>query len=124
MNRATWARVLVVVGLLGMLAGALDPLEGSVIILPGVGLAALGAFIAQRRYRKLLGVAFALAAVGIGALFAMSALGGVGGDSGRSMLWAFVILPYPAGWVMGIVGAILWLVRNQPAMPDASQARP
>jgi hypothetical protein len=38
----SWPRALLIVGLTGMLLGAIDPLEGSLIILPGSGLVALG----------------------------------------------------------------------------------
>jgi hypothetical protein len=119
MNRATWARILVILGLLGMAVGALDPLEGSVVILAGVGLVAFGAFLAKRRYRKLLGTSFLLVAVGVGAMFVTSAFGGIGGNSGRSMWWGVVMLPYPIGWITGLVGAILWLIeaRRRPASP-------
>ena len=119
MNRATWAGILVILGLLGMLVGALDPLEGSVVILPGVGLVTLGAFLAKRRYRKLLGASFVLVAVGVGAMFVISTFGGIGGNSGRSMWWGVVMLPYPIGWITGLVGAVLWLIeaRRRPASP-------
>ena len=36
----------------------------------------------------------------------MSALGGLGGESGRTIWWGLVLLPYPVGWVMGVIGAI------------------
>jgi hypothetical protein len=119
MNRATWARTLLILGLLGMVVGALDPLEGSVIILPGVGLVTLGAFLGKSRYRKLLGGSFVLVAVGVGAMFATSAFGGFGGNSGHSMWWGVVILPYPIGWIIGLVGAILSVVEafRRPASP-------
>jgi len=80
-----------------MLVGGLDPLEGSVVILPGVGLITLGAYLAKRQYRKLLGASFVLVAVGVGAMFVISAFGGIGGNSGRSMWWGVVMLPYPIG---------------------------
>ena len=35
-----WSRILVVVGLVAMVIGALDPLEGALVILPGTGLVA------------------------------------------------------------------------------------
>ncbi len=41
-----------------------------------------------------------------GALWGMSAIGGIGGSTGRSMWWALVLLPYPVGWVMGFAGVI------------------
>lgn len=112
MNHARWARILVILGLFGMVVGALDPLEGSIVILPGVGMVTLGAFLAKSRYRKLLGGSFVLVAFGVGAMLATSAVGGIGGNSGRSMWWGLVMLPYPVGWIIGLVGAILWLVQT------------
>ena len=105
-----WARVLLILGLTGMLIGAVDPLEGSLIILVGAGLVALAALLGKSRYRVLLCLAFALVAVGVTAMFVLSGFGGVGGDTGRSMWWAVVILPYPVGWFVGLTGAILSFV--------------
>ena len=52
MNTVTrWSPVLIVVGVAGMLIGAIDPLEGSIIILPGSALVALGAFLSKSRHR-------------------------------------------------------------------------
>jgi len=102
--------ILVIVGLLAMLVGAIDPLEGSIVILPGSGIAAIGAFLGKSRYRMLLLLAFILIAVGVGVMFGVSSIGGFGGNSGRSMWWAFTILPYPVGWIMGLVGIILRLI--------------
>jgi len=120
MNAATtWPRLLVAVGLAGMLIGAVDPLEGSLMILPGVGMVALGAFLGKSRRRILLFWAFALVAVGVAAMFVLSWFGGIGGNTGRSMWWALVILPYPVGWLTGLVGGILGLVESfkHPAEP-------
>jgi hypothetical protein len=100
------SRVLVIVGLVAMVVGAIDPLEGSLVILPGAGLVALGAVLGKSKHRTLLLWAFGLVAAGVGAMFWLSALGGIGGTSGRSSWWALVILPYPAGWTMGLIGAI------------------
>jgi hypothetical protein len=33
-SRSFWSRILIVLGSIGMIAGAIDPMEGSVIILP------------------------------------------------------------------------------------------
>jgi hypothetical protein len=100
------SRILLIVGLLAMVIGAVDPLEGSLVILPGTGLVALGAFLGYSRHRALLFEAFVLVAIGVGALWGVSAIGGFGGNSGRSMWWALVLLPYPVGWIMGLVGAV------------------
>jgi len=121
-----WSRILGVVGTAGMLIGAIDPLEGSVVILPGIGLLLLGAFMGKSRYRSLLFWAFILAAVGVGAMFVMSAFGGIGGNTGRSMWWGLVIAPYPVGWIMAVVGAVRWLIESfrhrANASPVSSQA--
>lgn len=123
-KRSRWSRVLVIVGLVVILLGAIDPLEGSLIILPGSVMGTVGALLAGTRYKKLIMWSFALVVVGVAALWGLSALGGVGdiGDGGRrSYWWALVLAPYPVGWVMGVVGAILKLGegRKAPARPEA-----
>src|SRR5512134_2736608 len=85
MNR-NWSRRLVIAGLVLMVGGVLDPLEGSVVILGGSALSALGAFLSRSRYR-LPAFALAMTAVGVGALLGLSTIGGVGGNSGRSAWW-------------------------------------
>jgi hypothetical protein len=101
-----WSRLLVIVGLVAMVMGAIDPLEGSLVILPGTALVALGARVGKSRHRALVRWALVLVAVGVGALWWLSALGGFGPSSGRSYWWALVLLPYPVGWIMGLVGAV------------------
>jgi hypothetical protein len=93
--------------------GDFDPLEGSLHILPGSGLVALGMFIGRKERRSVLywTWTFALIAVGVGAMFALSAVGGIGGRSGHSMWWGVLILPYPAGWLMALAGGVAGLVR-------------
>jgi hypothetical protein len=99
-----WSRIFVIVGLAGMLLGAVDPLEGSFIILPAVGLVALGAILGKSRHRVLLYWSFALVVIGIAAMVMLSHFGGIGGNTGRSMWWAVIILPYPVGWLLGLAG--------------------
>ena len=99
------SRSLVIVGLVMMVAGVVDPLEGSVVILGGSILVALGAFFSRTRYRLSI-AALVLIGIGVGAMFGMSALGGVGGNTGRSIWWLVLCVPYPIGWVLGLVGAV------------------
>lgn len=101
-----WHRRLVIAGLTAMLVGALDPLEGSVVIAVGTLLVVLG----TPRGRGGLGggrvrLACGLVSVGVAALWIMSAFGGVGGATGRSMWWLLLVAPYPVGWLLGIIGA-------------------
>ena len=112
--RETWSRILVIVGGIAMVAGALDPLEGSVVILAGSALVTLGTYLGDTG-RSLLVYwiwVLLLIAVGVGAMFGLSAMGGFGGTSGRSMWWGVPILPYPVGWIMGIVSLSIRLVKS------------
>jgi MFS family permease len=115
-TRNLWSRILVIAGCIAMVVGAIDPMEGSLLILPGSGMVALGTFIAQGERRLIVYRVwvFILIAIGVGAFWALSEVGGFGGSSGHSMWWAVLILPYPLGWLMGIWGSgtprwMLWL---------------
>ena len=105
-RRTRWARTLVIIGLALMVIGLIDPLEGSMIILPGIAVVAAGAFLGKVRRRKLLLGAFGLAAVGIAAMWYLSRLGGFGGTSGLSVWWASTMLPYPVGWFISLVAGV------------------
>lgn len=87
-------------GCLAMLLGGIDPLEGSPVVLAGSGLFALAAYLGRVEWPVLRGrvVIFLLVAVGVAALWGLTAWGGIGGKSGRPMGWAWLVLPYPLGW--------------------------
>ncbi|MCX6925055.1 MAG: hypothetical protein NT154_17855 [Verrucomicrobia bacterium] len=112
-SRILWSRILKAVGGIAMLLGTLDPLEGSLLILSGSGLVALGMYLSGKDGRTVLYWvwAFILIAVGVGAMFALSAVGGIGGRSGHSVWWGVLMLPYPAGWLMAVAGGVAGLVR-------------
>jgi len=110
-----WGRFLLIAGYIAMLVGAIDPMEGSVLILPGSGLVALGTFLSDEQrwiiiYRLWV---FFLIIIGVAAIWGFTMLGGVGGTSAYSMWWALLIVPYPIAWSMGIWGPgsprwVLW----------------
>ena len=52
--RILWSRILITVGGIAMLLGAVDPLEGSLLILPGSGLVALGIYVDRKEGRRVL----------------------------------------------------------------------
>jgi hypothetical protein len=104
--RNRWSRILIIAGGIAMLVGAVDPMEGSLVILPGSGLVLLGTSLGQSE-RRLIAYrvwVFTLIAIGVGALWGLSSVGGFGGPSGRSMWWGVLILPYLIGWSMGVWG--------------------
>jgi len=113
-------RILFFIGVIALVVGALDPLEGSVVIVAGGGLIALGTWLGHQDrglcvYRTWL---FGLIAFGVMALFGLSAVGGIGGKSGHSMWWGLLLLPYPVGWILGIANLVSRLidrVRHRPA---------
>lgn len=111
--RLLWSRIPQVIGGVAMLLGTLDPLEGSLLILPGSGLVALAMYLGGKDYRTVLywTWGFILIAVGVGALFGLSAVGGIGGQSGHSMWWGVLLLPYVVGWLMALAGGVAGLVR-------------
>jgi hypothetical protein len=110
-----WGRFLLIAGYVAMLVGAIDPMEGSVLILPGSGLVALGTFLSDEQrwiiiYRLWV---FFLIIIGVAAIWGFTMLGGVGGTTAYSMWWALLIVPYPIAWSMGIWGPgsprwVLW----------------
>ena len=108
-----WSNLVSVVGGVGLVVGSFDPMEGSVLLLPGSALLALASYLG-REDRRLLAYrtwSFILVALGVGALFGLSAMGGVGGSSGHSAWWALLILPYLVGWSIDIwgPGSLRWI---------------
>lgn len=104
--RNLWSKILILAGGIGMLVGAIDPMEGSLLILPGSGLFALGTYLGQAE-RRLIAYrvsVFILVAIGVAALWGLSAVGGFGGTSGHSMWWGLLTLPYVVGWLMALWG--------------------
>jgi len=104
------SRTLVMVGLVLMLVGGLDPLEGSLAILVGSGLAALGANLGHSPRRAVLTAAMALVALGIAGMIVLSLLGGIGGRSELSPWWGILLVPYVAGLILDVAGIALWAV--------------
>jgi hypothetical protein len=113
-SRKLLSRVLITVGGIAMLVGAADPLEGSLVILPGSGLVAFGTFIGDVGRKVIRDWLWILASitVGVGALWGLSMVGGFGGSSGPSAWWGLLILPYPVGWVIGITSLLFRSVRS------------
>ena len=121
MSRHRWGRTGLLVGLALMLIGLADPIEGSLVIAPGTGLAALGAWLLRSARRRPAVLGFLLVAIDVAAMWVLSAFGGVGGSTGRSVWWAVFMVPYPIGWVLSLVTA-LGVRRESAEPPDRPSA--
>lgn len=117
----SWARTLTIAGLVLMVVGILDPLEGSIAILAGCAAGFAGAAMARNPHSGLLLRALVLMAAGISVMIGFSVMGGIGGETGRPLWWAAALLPYPAGWVLGIVGSVK-VLRDRAAAPGGAGA--
>lgn len=112
-----WSNILIIAGGIGMVVGAIDPMEGSLLILPGSGLLALGTYLrqAERRVITYTVSAFVLVLIGVSVLWFLPAIRHFGGSVGLWRCWELLaFLPYLVGWNMGIWGPgsprwLLWL---------------
>ncbi len=107
------ARFLFVVGVIALLAGVIDPLEGSLAIAGGSGLITLSVYMTRDRYRESHLFAFILIVFGVFFLFFFSSLGGFGDGAVLSWWWALLILPYPLGWLLAVSLLVARLFRKQ-----------
>lgn len=99
-------RLLLIAGLVLMIAGAIDPLEGSIVVLAGSAVAAAAVYFGRLARAAAQVWAFLLVLIGVAVMWGFSAVGGVGGNSGRSIWWLALVAPYPFGWIIGIIAAI------------------
>lgn len=111
-RKINWIRVIYVIGVIALIIGALDPLEGSVVIASGSFLVALSTYMTRDRHWKIFLASFLMILTGVLFLFYLSSLGGIGGTSTRSWWWGILILPYPIGWLITIVILIIRAVKK------------
>jgi len=102
-EKAKWSRVIYIIGVISLVIGALDPLEGSVIIVVGSTLTALSTYLTYDRHRRIFFASMIMIMIGVCFLFYLSSLGGFGRNSGLSWWWGILILPYPTGWLLSII---------------------
>lgn len=98
-----WIKVIYNLGIITVLLGAIDPLEGSIIIVAGSLLLAFATHQNRSPYRKRFIVSSLLIIFGVSFLWYLSSLGGFGGTSDLSWGWGLLIIPYPVGWILAII---------------------
>ena len=118
-EKIKWTRVIYIVGVIALIIGAIDPLEGSVVSLGGSALITVSTFITHDRHWKIFLVSLILIAVGVFFLFYLSSLGGFGGESTLSWWWGILILPYPFGWLMSIILLIVRVIKKPKRQDNA-----
>jgi hypothetical protein len=112
-TQALWKRLLFIIGIVALIIGAIDPLEGSVLICGGAVLISVAVLAAHDRHRYLFLAATISILIGTAMLFYMSSLGGIGKGTSYSMWWALVFLPLPLGWLMIVVLLIIRAFRSR-----------
>lgn len=105
-------RFLFIVGIIALLAGVIDPLEGSLAIAGGSGLITLSMYMTRDRNRENYLFAFLLIVFGVFFLFFFSSLGGFGDGAVLSWWWALLILPYPLGWLLAVALLVARILRK------------
>ena len=112
-EKAKWTRVIYIVGVVALIIGAIDPLEGSLLIMVGSALLALSAYVNNDRHSKIFTIALIMIVIGVFFMFYFSSIGGFGGTSTLSWWWGLLILPFPIGWITIIVVLIRRAIANK-----------
>ncbi len=102
-EKPKWIRIIFIIGVIALIIGALDPLEGSVVIGAGSLLIAASTWLKHDPHRYIFLVTFIMIVIGVFFLFYLSSLGGFGGNSGLSWWYGILVIPYPVGWLISIV---------------------
>jgi hypothetical protein len=88
-----------------LLLGALDPMEGSVLITVGSALLALQMHFTNDQRKRLFITASGMIISGVLFLFIFSSLGGFG-KGHLSWWWGLLVLPYPMGWMITVISLL------------------
>ncbi|HLN22341.1 MAG TPA: hypothetical protein VK213_14725 [Bacteroidales bacterium] len=102
-----WIRVSHIFGVVALILGIIDPLEGSVLIALGSILLVFSSYLGNDPRWKIFILASALILTGVSFLFYLSSRGGIGGNSELSWWYGILILPYPLGWLLAITMLII-----------------
>lgn len=105
-------RIHYIIGVVALIIGAIDPLEGSVVISAGSVCLMLSTLLRKDRQRKTFFILFLMILSGIFFLFFFSSLGGGRGTSSLSWWWGLLILLYPTGWLLAMVLIIKMAVKK------------
>ncbi len=107
-------RILYYTGVTAVLLGAIDPLEGSILIAAGATVLSAVSFFTNDRHKNIFLVATAGVLLGVALMWFFSSLGGFGGNSGRPMWYGLFLIPYPLGWLTIVITLLVRLFKPKP----------
>ncbi len=106
-------RFIYIIGIIALVIGAVDPLEGSVLIAIGSIIVSVSAYFSKDKHRRIFIILTAMILIGVFFLFYLSSLGGFGGNSSLSWWYGILILPYPIAWLIFIVLIIIRSIKKK-----------
>jgi hypothetical protein len=105
-------RVLRILAVILLIVGALDPMEGSILIAAGSILLALQVHLSNDLRKRLFITASGMVISGVFFLFVFSSLGGFG-KGYISWWWGLLVLPYPVGWMITLISLLDTSIRRK-----------
>lgn len=107
MNKdSKWLKAIYGIGIVAMILGVVDPLEGSVLIVTGSLMVAVAAQLRHDNYHAIFKWSAIFITVGVFFMFFLSRMGGLGKGT-LSWWWGLLILPYPIGWLVDMITMIV-----------------
>ncbi|HML84909.1 MAG TPA: hypothetical protein PKE52_07105 [Bacteroidales bacterium] len=104
-------QILYYLGVTALLLGAIDPLEGSILIASGATLLTAVSLFKKDRHKTIFLLSTIGILLGVGLMWFFSSLGGFGGNSGRPMWYGVFLLPYPLGWLAIVITLLVRLFK-------------
>lgn len=111
-SRKTLIRYTFIFGVIALLIGVVDPLEGSLLICIGSISLTVSTYLNKDPQWKVFLTASIMIITGVCFLFYLSSLGGFGGSSSLSWWWSVLIAPYPLGWLLSVIMLIFKLIKK------------
>ena len=90
-------------GIILFCIGTLDPMEGSLLIVPASIIIAMASYLQHKKYFKIFLINAIMIFIGVFFLWFLSSLGGFGGNSKLSIWWGLTLIPYPLGWLLNVI---------------------
>lgn len=105
-----WPRYVYSIGVTATIIGAIDPLEGSILIAAGSVLLVVSTFFTRDRHYKIFLTSAILILTGVYTLWFVSSLRRVFFEPYNR--WDLLVIPYPTGWLINIIAIIVRAVKK------------